>query len=1514
MVPSANQRNDPKRGNRRNNRGQGYRRNDHPDNWRKSNPDNRTNISSRGNLIPSVPVEARAEPSFASMTEEEQLYYAIKMSLEGPAHERAMAGSESEQRYFHPNQENSSRREFTDNGNYRSSHFQEKRDAQRGQKNRERRNEWSQGSSARGNEYYQEESRPCPSFRGGRQGDRNGIKHQNLSFHTDRRFNNVNDDTGFESQKVEKGQFSSEKKYNINPNRQFGYRELDDMLQNFEPSIIIKLLNSEKKQFEMLLLKEMNFDWYYLIISLLAKLCKSDVPELHQSLFLDLLVMVKRSGFLAKLPSQIAVISTGKKIPNEKVVELHKSLVSFFQTFMDKSSTSACDSVPEKYFEGIVKMESLLSINRYEVPQDVYADLAVLQLRLDDARKNFVGKNDDNTGKQLRRMAYVEELSHRPPPNDFRELNVVPTFEDVNYEEEPFVRAALVDRPYKSIDDYLDVQFRLLREDFFSPLRSGIQEYRNLIKDRKKNRSKINNIRIYRDVKFVDYDIVSGSYIIAFSKKGLARVTWENSKRLMHGSLLCLSKDDFSSGIFATVAKRDTKALSEKGIIHVRIEETENSEGYTNGSFIMAESSVYFEAYRNVLYVLQNYTEKNFPLMEIVLGQVTVSHLPDYLSIAREQHVDTTYNLSALVQPTYYRQSANILELDRVMTPGDLNLDKNQFEAFKLALTEKVAIIHGPPGTGKTFIGLKVVQTLLANHHIWRINEVSQSVKSPILIVCYTNHALDQFLEGILRFTTDVVRIGGMSKSEAIKACNLSEIRKKCKGRLNTAIDRRFLYEKRQELRDLTSKLHEENCLIKLVGKKIVLHESELLDRDVIPPKLLGSFNQYGQKDERSGMARWLCVNEIPLLKSALEGLEKLSATSQEAQGPLDTEDKQEEEDEIDSLERTIAEPQNVGDSVDDFVSTVEGLKRTTTASGISFRFVWSEELANEDVRELEQILETKNISEAEYNSAVAELERHKESTRLILKILEAIPPVSQDSLQSVINSASRGFTLLPLHERWILYGRWRQDILDELMKKRDSLERRYQRLREQINDLSVEEDALYCATMDIVAATTSGCAKYNKLVRHLAPKIGDHQQLRPSTSSYKLAKDFNLDVSMFERFIELGMKHVTLSLQHRMRPEVARLIAPAIYESLENDSSVLDYLDVKGVKQNVFFLAHEVLEKADNEQKSHLNPHEAEISLNLARYLIQQGYLPSQITVLTTYSGQLLYMLQLRKRSFESLSGVKITVVDNYQGEENDIIILSLVRSNIDAKIGFLAIENRVCVALSRAKQGLYMIGNMGSLDSKSKLWKSIHKTLDENNEIGPQLELVCQIHGTETKIKCPNDFNAVIEGGCTEKCNAVLRCGHICPSMCHIQDRDHLVKRCTKPCERYVCIKKHRCPKKCFENCGNCMVKLDKELPCGHVVKLPCYVNELDYKCVVLVEKMLPDCGHIGRVHCAVDPKGHPCSIPCDFRLYCGHSCERKCHVNIVENSTDSFYLLSTWNIKAHGDMALRPFTKYC
>lgn len=65
------------------------------------------------------------------------------------------------------------------------------------------------------------------------------------------------------------------------------------------------------------------------------------------------------------------------------------------------------------------------------------------------------------------------------PPSDFREMTVVPSIEELRTErwEGLFLRRNKPTGGYASADDYLDVQFRLLREDFVSPLRSGIQEY-----------------------------------------------------------------------------------------------------------------------------------------------------------------------------------------------------------------------------------------------------------------------------------------------------------------------------------------------------------------------------------------------------------------------------------------------------------------------------------------------------------------------------------------------------------------------------------------------------------------------------------------------------------------------------------------------------------------------------------------------------------------------------------------------------------------------------------------------------------------------------------------------------------------------------------------------------------------------------------------------------------------------------------------------------------------------------
>lgn len=78
---------------------------------------------------------------------------------------------------------------------------------------------------------------------------------------------------------------------------------------------------------------------------------------------------------------------------------------------------------------------------------------------------------------------------------------------------------------------------------------------------------------------------------------------------------------------------------------------------------------------------------------------------------------------------------------------------------------------HCPTGTGKTYLGLKIAKTLIINRQHWFKH-------CPILIVCYTNHALDQFLEGLLDTTTDIIRVGGQSKSDKLKAFNINEKRK----------------------------------------------------------------------------------------------------------------------------------------------------------------------------------------------------------------------------------------------------------------------------------------------------------------------------------------------------------------------------------------------------------------------------------------------------------------------------------------------------------------------------------------------------------------------------------------------------------------------------------------------------------------------------------------------------------------------------------------------------------------
>ena len=78
---------------------------------------------------------------------------------------------------------------------------------------------------------------------------------------------------------------------------------------------------------------------------------------------------------------------------------------------------------------------------------------------------------------------------------------------------------------------------------------------------------------------------------------------------------------------------------------------------------------------------------------------------------------------------------------------------------------------QGPPGAGKSFLGRKVVEILMS---------MKKPLKTPVLVMTYKNHALDEFLKGSLSFLrqTEIARIGGRSKEEVLDNCNLKELKK----------------------------------------------------------------------------------------------------------------------------------------------------------------------------------------------------------------------------------------------------------------------------------------------------------------------------------------------------------------------------------------------------------------------------------------------------------------------------------------------------------------------------------------------------------------------------------------------------------------------------------------------------------------------------------------------------------------------------------------------------------------
>ena len=258
----------------------------------------------------------------------------------------------------------------------------------------------------------------------------------------------------------------------------------------------------------------------------------------------------------------------------------------------------------------------------------------------------------------------------------------------------------------------------------------------------------------------------------------------------------------------------------------------------------------------------------------------------------------------------------------------------------------------------------------------------------------------------------------------------------------------------------------------------------------------------------------------------------------------------------------------------------------------------------------------------------------------------------------------------------------------------------------------------------------------------------GDHCQLPPTVKSIAALRA-GLGKTLMERIAENKPEVVTLlKIQYRMNEEIMRFSsdwfyhgevesAPQIkYRSILEDDSPITWIDTSNEENQVTIEGDDVVsgEKRDDmnfheqfvgESFGRLNKAEADLTLlTLAEYLTQVGkrrVLEESIDVgiISPYRAQVQYLKRLLKK-YEFFKPyrrlISVNTVDGFQGQERDVILISLVRSNDEGQIGFLKDLRRMNVAMTRARMKLIILGDKSTMTKHpfyQKLWEYVEGLL---------------------------------------------------------------------------------------------------------------------------------------------------------------------------------------------------------
>lgn len=346
---------------------------------------------------------------------------------------------------------------------------------------------------------------------------------------------------------------------------------------------------------------------------------------------------------------------------------------------------------------------------------------------------------EENKAKTFRNIDH----SNLEAPNEITELNIIPSLSDILVDQVPFLRANITNGAYRDVNHYLDVQFRLLREDYLNPLREGVAKFRSILREAnlrlyqkedltteiKRKLRNIESLNVYFGVKLESRLVTDDGVLYAMNLNLEKSPNWDNSKKLMFGSLVCLSSDFFKTNcLVGVIGQRDLKNLK-AGIIFVKfdfdlIQRNVDNLPLIEATYTLIETTAYFESYKHVLDALVSFKNSNhdeFPFKEhLVFCLNEEIDKPEYLKNAivdfrtlvdhdkaiqiDDDSGETCYTFS---EQSNYAQRILLSNTNLWPTSDQMKLDDSQYNAIRLVLENKLALIQGFGLINKIFLNFK---------------------------------------------------------------------------------------------------------------------------------------------------------------------------------------------------------------------------------------------------------------------------------------------------------------------------------------------------------------------------------------------------------------------------------------------------------------------------------------------------------------------------------------------------------------------------------------------------------------------------------------------------------------------------------------------------------------------------------------------------------------------------------------------------------------------------------------